>query len=109
MMGGNDLRDLYQEVIFDHNRNPRNFYAMEHANRSADGHNPLCGDQLTVYLHVVDDVIQDVSFIGHGCAISTASASIMTEDRKSTRLNSSHVAISYAVFCLNKNRTPTKR
>jgi|SRR5690625_29749 len=79
MMGGNDLRDLYQEVIFDHNRNPRNFYAMEHANRSADGHNPLCGDQLTVYLHVVDDVIQDVSFIGHGCAISTASASIMTE------------------------------
>lgn len=79
MMGGNDLRDLYQEVIFDHNRNPRNFYAMEHANRSADGHNPLCGDQLTVYLHVVDDIIQDVSFIGHGCAISTASASIMTE------------------------------
>lgn len=79
MTGGNDLRDLYQEVIFDHNRNPRNFHAMEHANRSADGHNPLCGDQLTVYLHVVDDIIQDVSFIGHGCAISTASASIMTE------------------------------
>lgn len=79
MTAPSDLRDLYQEVIFDHNRQPRNFHVLEDANRSADGHNPLCGDQLTVYAKVVDDIIQDVSFIGHGCAISTASASLMTE------------------------------
>ena len=75
----NDLRELYQEVIFDHNRNPRNFHAMEDASHSADGHNPLCGDQLTVYARVKDDKVEEVSFVGHGCAISTASASLMTE------------------------------
>lgn len=79
MTGHTDLRDLYQEVIFDHNRQPRNFHVLEDANRSADGHNPLCGDQLTVYVKVDGDEIQDVSFVGHGCAISTASASLMTE------------------------------
>ncbi|WP_345798057.1 Fe-S cluster assembly sulfur transfer protein SufU [Castellaniella sp. MT123] len=73
------LRELYQEVIFDHNRNPRNFHAMDDASNRADGYNPLCGDQLTVYAQVADGVVQDVSFIGHGCAISTASASLMTE------------------------------
>ncbi|KAA3649310.1 MAG: SUF system NifU family Fe-S cluster assembly protein [Proteobacteria bacterium] len=77
-MDGN-LRELYQEVIFDHNRQPRNFHDMPGADHHADGHNPLCGDQLTVYLRIEDDVIQDVSFVGHGCAISTASASLMTE------------------------------
>lgn len=76
---GGDLRELYQEVIFDHNRQPRNFHAMPQANHCADGHNPLCGDQLTVYLRVEDGVVADVSFVGHGCAISTASASLMTE------------------------------
>lgn len=74
-----DLRELYQEVIFDHNRHPRNFHAMDDASHRADGHNPLCGDQLTVYAQVDDGVVQEVSFIGHGCAISTASASLMTE------------------------------
>ena len=74
-----DLRELYQEVIFDHNRNPRNFRALADANRVADGHNPLCGDQLTVYLRVEGDRVVDASFLGHGCAISTASASLMTE------------------------------
>jgi len=74
-----DLRELYQEVIFDHNRKPRNFHEMPEANRSADGHNPLCGDQLTVFLRVSDGRVEDVSFVGHGCAISTASASLMTE------------------------------
>ena len=73
------LRELYQEVIFDHNRNPRNFHKMADADRHADGHNPLCGDQLTVYLRVADGIVHDVSFVGHGCAISTASASLMTE------------------------------
>ncbi|WP_068637704.1 Fe-S cluster assembly sulfur transfer protein SufU [Thauera butanivorans] len=74
-----DLRELYQEVIFDHNRQPRNFHAMADADHQADGHNPLCGDQLTVYLRIEDGVVKDVSFVGHGCAISTASASLMTE------------------------------
>ena len=73
------LRELYQEVIFDHNRKPRNFHDMPEADHQADGHNPLCGDQLTVFLRIEDGKIADVSFVGHGCAISTASASLMTE------------------------------
>lgn len=75
-----DMRSLYQEVIFDHNRNPRNFHVMEDANRVIDGYNPLCGDRLTLYLKVDDnDIINDASFQGEGCAISTASVSLMTE------------------------------
>lgn len=74
-----DLRELYQEVIFDHNRHPRNFHAMPDASHSADGYNALCGDRLKVYLQVKDGVVTDASFEGHGCAISTASASLMTE------------------------------
>lgn len=75
-----DLRDLYQEVIFDHNRNPRNFRAMDDADRQIDGFNPLCGDRLTLFIKMSDGgVISDASFQGQGCAISTASASLMTE------------------------------
>jgi len=77
-----DLRDLYQEVILDHNRRPRNFGPLAGANHSAAGFNPLCGDQLTLHLKVVDGVIEDVRFEGAGCAISTASASLMTEALK---------------------------
>jgi nitrogen fixation protein NifU and related proteins len=74
-----ELRDLYQEVIFDHNRNPRNFRVMDNANRQVEGFNPLCGDRLTLYLKIDDHVISDASFQGSGCAISTASVSLMTE------------------------------
>lgn len=75
-----ELRDLYQEVILDHGKNPRNFRHPPDANREAKGHNPLCGDQITVYLRVAGDgIIEDASFEGRGCAISTASASLMTE------------------------------
>lgn len=74
-----DLRELYQEVIFDHNRSPRNYHGMERPSHVAQGHNPLCGDELTVYLRVENDVVAEASFIGQGCAISTASASLMTE------------------------------
>jgi len=74
-----DLRDLYQEVIFDHNRNPRNFRVIENASRAVEGFNPLCGDRLTLYLNIVAGVIEDASFQGSGCAISTASVSLMTE------------------------------
>lgn len=78
----NDLRDLYQEVILDHNRRPRNFGELAGANRRAEGHNPLCGDRVTVFLEVDGDRIRDISFQGSGCAISTASASLMTEALK---------------------------
>ena len=78
-LGHVDLRELYQEVIFDHNRSPRNFHKMDDADRVAEGHNPLCGDQLTLYVRLKDGLIDEVSFVGHGCAISTASASLMTE------------------------------
>ena len=74
-----DLRDLYQEVILDHSKRPRNFRKLEEANRTAVGHNPLCGDKLVVYLDVEDGVVKDATFQGAGCAISTASASMMTE------------------------------
>lgn len=73
-----DLRELYQEVILDHNKRPRNFQKLEGANRTAEGFNPLCGDQITVYLLVEDDVIREIAFQGSGCAISKASASVMT-------------------------------
>jgi nitrogen fixation NifU-like protein len=74
-----DLRELYQEVILDHSRDPRNFGAPERANRSARGDNPLCGDRVAVHLRIEDGVVQDVGFEGRGCAISMASASLMTE------------------------------
>ncbi len=73
------IRDLYQEVVFDHNRNPRNFRVMEDANRKIEGFNPLCGDRITLYVKIDEGLIKDVSFQGAGCAISTASASLMTE------------------------------
>jgi nitrogen fixation protein NifU and related proteins len=77
-----ELRDLYQQVIFDHNRRPRNFGTLAGANRQAEGFNPLCGDKLTLYLKVNQGVVEDVSFEGAGCAISTASASLLTEALK---------------------------
>jgi nitrogen fixation NifU-like protein len=72
------LRDLYQQVILDHNKSPRNFKKLETANKTAEGYNPLCGDKINIYLEVENDVVKDVSFIGSGCAISKASASIMS-------------------------------
>jgi nitrogen fixation NifU-like protein len=78
-----DLRSLYEEVILDHNRNPRNYPKKpDGCNCSAHGHNPLCGDEVQVHVRLQDGVIQDIGFEGHGCAISTASASLMTEALK---------------------------
>lgn len=77
-----DLRDLYQETILDHGKRPRNFGALASANRKAEGYNPLCGDRETVYLDLQGDVLKDIRFEGAGCAISTASASMMTESLK---------------------------
>lgn len=74
-----DLKDLYRDVILDHNKNPRNFGKLDPCDTSADGHNPLCGDRLTLTLRLEGDAVSDVRFEGKGCAISTASASLMTE------------------------------
>ena len=74
-----DLNELYQEVILDHNRRPRNFRTIEGASHHADGHNPLCGDRLSLYVQVAGGRIADVAFVGSGCAISKASASLMTD------------------------------
>jgi len=82
----NDLRELYQEVILDHNKTPRNFRSLDGADRHADGYNPLCGDRLVVYINLDGDTIIDVSFMGSGCAISKASASLMTDAIKGKSL-----------------------
>lgn len=74
-----DLRELYQEIVLDHNSRPRNYRALEDADRTVEGFNPLCGDQLTVYVKFENGVIEDVAFQGKGCAISRASSSLMTQ------------------------------
>ena len=80
------LGDLYQEILLEHNSKPRNFRKVEDPSQTAEGYNPLCGDQITLYLKVVDDVIDDVGFLGVGCAISRASASMMTQSIKGKSL-----------------------
>src|SRR6266702_3377740 len=82
-----DLTDLYQQVILDHCKKPRNFQEMPSPTRMTQGHNPLCGDQLKLYLNLEGDVIKDISFVGSGCCISKASASLMTEGLKGKTLN----------------------
>jgi nitrogen fixation protein NifU and related proteins len=77
-----DLRELYQELILEHSKAPRNYRRLAQANRKAEGHNPLCGDHFTIYVQISGDSIQDISFQGSGCAISKASASMMTQSLK---------------------------
>ena len=81
-----DLRELYQELIIDHSKRPRNFRILDGADRKAEGYNPLCGDKVTVYIDMEGDRIADIGFEGKGCAISTASASVMTETIKGQTL-----------------------
>lgn len=88
-----NLRELYQQVILDHNKNPRNFREMEEPDGFAHGNNPLCGDQIDVYLKLKDGIVEDVSFKGHGCAICTSSASMMT-----TALKGKTEAEAHALF-----------
>ena len=82
-----DLRDLYQDIILDHGQHPRNFRKLDHASHFANGHNPLCGDRVTVYVELDGNKVKDVSFEGRGCAISQASASLMTEILKGKTLD----------------------
>ena len=84
------LNELYQEVILDHNKRPRNFRSIEPASHRAEGHNPLCGDRLSLYLQVSGGTIDDVAFQGSGCAISKASASLMTDAVKGQSVESAH-------------------
>ena len=98
------LNDLYQEVILDHNRRPRNFGELKDCNRQADGYNPLCGDKITLYLRMEDDVVRDVTFKGSGCAISTASASLMTEALKGKTREQAN-ALFRCFHCLVTGRT----
>ncbi len=88
-----ELRELYQALILDHSQHPHNFKVLDSANRTADGHNPLCGDQITLYMTVENEIIKDISFQGQGCAISKASTSIMT-----TILKGKTVAEARAIF-----------
>jgi len=81
-----DLRELYQELIIDHSKRPRNFKVLETADRKLEGYNPLCGDKITLFLELEHDRVKNVSFQGSGCAISTASASVMTESVKGKTL-----------------------
>jgi len=81
-----DIQDLYQEMILDHNRSPRNYRVIEQADYSAEGYNPLCGDRVTVFINLDGDVVKEVTFQGSGCAISTASASLMTQSLKGKTL-----------------------
>jgi nitrogen fixation NifU-like protein len=86
-----DLRDLYQEVIIDHSRHPRNFHEMANANRHAEGFNRLCGDRITLFLELENNIIKDISFKGAGCAISLASASLMTEQLRGKTLSEAEI------------------
>ena len=85
-----DLRELYQEIILDHNRDPRNHRVIEHPSCEARGFNPLCGDKLTLYIDLADGALKDISFIGCGCAISQASGSLMTEALKGKTVTEAH-------------------
>lgn len=101
-----DLRELYQETILDHNRNPRNHYAMSQATTEAQGFNPLCGDKLTVYLKLKGNLITDLSFLGCGCAISQASASLMTETLKNKTINEAHTLFKRFHSMLTQDKDP---
>jgi nitrogen fixation NifU-like protein len=101
-----DLNDLYRDVIVDHNRHPRNFRPMPEADRRAEGFNPLCGDRLTLYVKLDGDRISDVSFQGSGCAISVASASLLTESVKGKLVADAERLFSAVHAMLTKDDAP---
>ncbi|MFN4022972.1 MAG: Fe-S cluster assembly sulfur transfer protein SufU [Hydrogenophilus thermoluteolus] len=102
-----ELRDLYQELILDHKRHPRNFHEMADATRTVEGHNPLCGDHLRLFVKLEAGRIADVSFVGEGCAISTASASLLTEALKGKTVEEAETLLSKMVELLTASEAPT--
>ena len=102
----NELQELYQEIILDHNKRTRNFRQLEDATHFAQGHNPLCGDELTIYLHLSDGTIEDVSFQGEGCAISKASASLMTLQVKGKSIADARREIARLVNMMTASEEP---
>jgi len=100
-----DLRELYQEIIIDHNKNPRNHHVMADATSQANGFNPLCGDKLTVYVQVNQGMIQDISFVGCGCAISQASGSLMTDALKGKSVAEAHDIFEHFHHMLTSDET----
>lgn len=102
----NELQELYQEIILEHNKHPRNFRLMESSTHFAEGHNPLCGDELIIYLHLSNGNIEDVSFQGEGCAISKASASLMTSQVKGKSVEEARLEISRIMSMLTDQDEP---
>jgi nitrogen fixation protein NifU and related proteins len=102
----NELRELYREVILDHNRHPRNFGEIENADRVVDGVNPLCGDKMTLYVKLRGDMIEDIKFKGTGCAISVASSSLMTDRVKGTSVEESMQLFSMIHDMLTTDNSP---
>jgi nitrogen fixation NifU-like protein len=101
-----DLRDLYQDIILDHGQRPRNFRIIDNPTHTGQGHNPLCGDRITVYLDIEGDRIVDAAFKGQGCAISTASSSLMTEVLRGKTLAQAHELFeAFHAICPRKNST----
>ena len=98
-----ELRELYQEIILDHNRNPRNHHPLTDATAQAQGFNPLCGDKLTVYLKIEQDRVIDISFVGCGCAISQSSASLMTDALKGKTVAEAHALFQQVHHLLTKD------
>jgi nitrogen fixation NifU-like protein len=103
-----DLRELYQEIIIDHNKNPRNHHPMDNATCQARGFNPLCGDKLTVYVQIADNHVQNISFVGCGCAISQASASLMTDAMKGKTIPEAHDLFERFHTMLISDETPSE-
>jgi len=101
-----ELKNLYQQVILDHNKHPRNFRKPEKANRRAEGNNPVCGDQLIIYVEYENDAIKDIGFQSSGCAISKASASLMTESVKGKNKNGVQLLHEQVKIILQENPTP---
>lgn len=99
-----DLQNLYQQSILDHYRKPRNFRKPEHANRQAEGHNPFCGDKISVFLQIENGIIREIGFLGEGCAISISSASMMTESLKGKSEGEANVLIErFCRFLTNRS------
>ncbi len=96
----NDMQELYQEIILDHNKRPRNFRRLDDHTHHADGHNPLCGDEIEVFIKVEDGRIADITFQGEGCAISKASASLMTSSLKGRTIEEAHREFGYVIDLL---------